>query len=230
MIKASTIFHCGIYHYHSFIVYNTSVLFGPILGAVHMYSAVYKCVYIHYHHHHYDLDHHHHPTLHHHLPASSRGQAHFWKSTKNNCSVAAVCLASTGVQALGGAGRCSCVHRHTAAPPSFQQRPGTLFEINKSCARPLLETRHWEVLLCTQTHCSTSQPPPVSSRGQLHPAWKLTTFNLKHRWLSVRTPHFFLMHPLTTPIPSRETLVWSIFVGCILRNNSHKFVVWSVHG
>ena len=123
MIKASTIFHCGIYHYHSFIVYNTSVLFGPILGAVHMYSAVYKCVYIHYHHHHYDLDHHHHPTLHHHLPASSRGQAHFWKSTKNNCSVAAVCLASTGVQALGGAGRCSCVHRHTAAPPSLLQSP-----------------------------------------------------------------------------------------------------------
>ena len=113
MIKASTIFHCGIYHYHSFIVYNTSVLFGPILGAVHMYSAVYKCVYIHYHHHHYDLDHHHHPTLHHHLPASSRGQAHFLKSTK----------VVPGLYWKPGTGRCCCVHRHTAAPPSLLQSP-----------------------------------------------------------------------------------------------------------
>ena len=48
-----------------------------------------------------------------HLPASSRGQAHFLKSTK----------VVPGLYWKPGTGRCCCVHRHTAAPPSLLQSP-----------------------------------------------------------------------------------------------------------
>ena len=48
-----------------------------------------------------------------HLPASSRGQTHFLKSTK----------VVPGLYWKPGTGRCCCVHRHTAAPPSLLQSP-----------------------------------------------------------------------------------------------------------
>ena len=67
------------------------------------------------------------------------------------------------------------------------------------CAWPLLEFRHWGVLGGAPVYTDTLQHLPVSSRGQLHPAWKLATFNLKHRWLSVRTPPLFFNAPINYP-------------------------------